>query len=106
MRVRGRDAGAHGDALARGVAAAARFGFKYPPRDPAIAWEIVSRETVSALVALREQLEPLAVQTSIFLMYAVRTICADSTREVLPHALPHAAFPTLGPIADTRYPLG
>lgn len=59
--VRVRDAGAHGDALARGAAAAARFGFEYPPRDPATAWEIVSRDTVSALVALREQLEPLAV---------------------------------------------
>jgi hypothetical protein len=57
--VRIRDAGQHGAAHARGVAAAARFGFDYPPRDPGRAWEIVTRETVAALVSLREELRPL-----------------------------------------------
>jgi hypothetical protein len=54
-----RDASQHGDAHARGVAAAARLGFDYPPRDPAAAWEIVTRKTTDALVALREELQPV-----------------------------------------------
>jgi hypothetical protein len=58
--VRVRDAGQHGDAHARGVAAAARFGFEYPPRNPTQAWETVAQETITALVALREELQPLS----------------------------------------------
>jgi hypothetical protein len=51
-----RDAGQHGEAAVRGVAAYASLGLTYPPPDWRTAWTSVSVRAVSALNAIREEL--------------------------------------------------